>query len=285
MEENKIDPYQILGFVILMIAFVWYIYTVPEPESDRSSNQSVVINEDDQDLESKNENDMESLNDLIVSEGSDDQTVDLLNKITYEDITIENEDLFLKIDSKGGMISRAFLKKFNDYKGDSLYLINNSNHSMSIEFVTNDGRAFNTKNLSFKPTIEKKRDETKILMSCDLPNSKFIVFEYIIPNKGYMIDFSVRSSGLGNILNDQKVVLNWDLKALRQAKSVDYENRYSQLYYQFEGDDTDYLSSYSDSDHNENEVSWISYGQHFFNMILVLEEASDNVFFESKKMF
>ena len=100
-----------------------------------------------------------------------------------------------------------------------------------------------------------------------------------------MIDFSVRSSGLGNILNDQKVVLNWDLKALRQAKSVDYENRYSQLYYQFEGDDTDYLSSYSDSDHNENEVSWISYGQHFFNKILVLEEASDNVFFESKKMF
>ena len=56
MEENKIDPYQILGFVILMIAFVWYIYTVPEPESDRSSNQSVVINEDDQDLESNNEN-------------------------------------------------------------------------------------------------------------------------------------------------------------------------------------------------------------------------------------
>ena len=264
MEENKIDPYQILGFVILMIAFVWYIYTVPEPESDRSSNQSVVINEDDQDLESNNENDMESLNDLIVYEGSDDQTVDLLDKITYEDITIENEDLFLKIDSKGGMISRAFLKKFNDYKGDSLYLINNSNHSMSIEFVTNNGRVINTKNLSFKPTIE-----TKILMSCDLPNSKFIVFEYIIPNKGYMIDFSVRSSGLGNILNDQKVVLNWDLKALRQAKSVDYENRYSQLYYQFEGDDTDYLSSYSDSDHNENEVSWISYGQHFFNMILV----------------
>ena len=111
MEENKIDPYQILGFVILMIAFVWYIYTVPEPESDRSSNQSVVINEDDQDLESNNENDMESLNDLIVYEGSDDQTVDLLDKITYEDITIENEDLFLKIDSKGGMISRAFLKK------------------------------------------------------------------------------------------------------------------------------------------------------------------------------
>ena len=81
MEENKIDPYQILGFVILMIAFVWYIYTVPELESDRSSNQSIVINEDDQVFKSDNENDMQSLNDLIVSEKSDDQAVDLLNKI------------------------------------------------------------------------------------------------------------------------------------------------------------------------------------------------------------
>ena len=88
MEENKIDPYQILGFVILMIAFVWYIYTVPELESDRSSNQSIVINEDDQVFKSDNENDMQSLNDLIVSEKSDDQDVDLLNKITYEYITI-----------------------------------------------------------------------------------------------------------------------------------------------------------------------------------------------------
>ena len=38
MEENKIDPYQILGFVILMIAFVWYVYTVPEINSDGISS-------------------------------------------------------------------------------------------------------------------------------------------------------------------------------------------------------------------------------------------------------
>ena len=101
-----------------------------------------------------------------------------------------------------------------------------------------------------------------------------------------MIDFSVKSFGFNNIVNDnEKVLLNWDLKAFRLAKSVDYENRYSQLYYQYEGDDTDYLSSYSDSSDNEDEVSWISYGQHFFNTILVLEDPSDNVFFESKKMF
>ena len=43
--------------------------------------------------------------------------------------------------------------------------------------------------------------------------------------------------------------------------------------YQYDGDDTDYLSSYSVIDEGARRlsVSWISYGQHFFNSILVLE--------------
>ena len=40
MEENKIDPYQILGFVLLSIAFVWYIYTVPDVNQYPSSSQN-----------------------------------------------------------------------------------------------------------------------------------------------------------------------------------------------------------------------------------------------------
>ena len=100
------------------------------------------------------------------------------------------------------------------------------------------------------------------------------------------MDFSIISSGFKNIVDNKKsIYLNWDLKAFRQAKSAEYENRYSQLYYQFDGDDTDYLSSYSDSDDTEDSVSWISYGQHFFNSILVLENPSNEVFFESKKLF
>ena len=75
------------------------------------------------------------------------------------------------------------------------------------------------------------------------------------------------SSGFSSLIDsNSNVNLNWSLDAFRQAKSIDYENRYSQLMYQYDGDDTDYLSSYSDSDDNEDSVSWISYGQHFFQL-------------------
>ena len=280
MEENKIDPYQILGFVILMIAFVWYVYTVPEINSNEISRDL------DRKVDSQNEEMLSAEENLIPLDDDTQDFNDVLNTNKFEDVHIDSEDLSLKIDSKGGMISEVLLKKFNDYKGDSLYLVKNGNHNFSIQFVTNEGKTVNSKNLFFDPEIIYNNDETKVTMSLEISNKKFLNFEYIIPKKGYMIDFSVKSFGFNNIVNDnEKVLLNWDLKAFRLAKSVDYENRYSQLYYQYEGDDTDYLSSYSDSSDNEDEVSWISYGQHFFNTILVLEDPSDNVFFESKKMF
>ena len=280
MEENKIDPYQILGFVILMIAFVWYVYTVPEINSNEISSDL------DRKVDSQNEEMLSAEENLIILDDDTQDFNDVLNTNKFEDVHIDSEDLSLKIDSKGGMISEVLLKKFNDYKGDSLYLVKNGNHNFSIQFVTNEGKTVNSKNLFFDPEIIYNNDETKVTMSLEISNKKFLNFEYIIPKKGYMIDFSVKSFGFNNIVNDnEKVLLNWDLKAFRLAKSVDYENRYSQLYFQYEGDDTDYLSSYSDSSDNEDEVSWISYGQHFFNTILVLEDPSDNVFFESKKMF
>ena len=280
MEENKIDPYQILGFVILMIAFVWYVYTVPEINSNEISSDL------DRKVDSQNEEMLFAEENLIPFDDDTQDFNDVLNTNKFEDVHIDSEDLSLKIDSKGGMISEVLLKKFNDYKGDSLYLVKNGNHNFSIQFVTNEGKTVDSKNLFFDPEIIYNNDETKVTMSLEISNKKFLNFEYIIPKKGYMIDFSVKSFGFNNIVNDnEKVLLNWDLKAFRLAKSVDYENRYSQLYFQYEGDDTDYLSSYSDSSDNEDEVSWISYGQHFFNTILVFEDPSDNVFFESKKMF
>ena len=43
MEENKIDPFQIIGFVILMAGLFWWINTIPEIDQ-------VIV-----EIESKNE--------------------------------------------------------------------------------------------------------------------------------------------------------------------------------------------------------------------------------------
>jgi YidC/Oxa1 family membrane protein insertase len=285
MEENKIDPFQIIGFVILMAGLFWWIYTLPDIETkngDDQSNNEIIINKPENAL-SELTNDVSKSFDLNLDERDSFLKT---NSNSQDDVIIENDDLILKFSSKGGQLVEALLKNFSDYKGDPLYLIKDGNQNINLNFSTSLGKLVNTSDYNFKSTVKNSSESTTLNMILSVSENQFLNFEYVIPRKGFMMDFSIISSGFKNIVDNKKsIYLNWDLKAFRQAKSVEYENRYSQLYYQFDGDDTDYLSSYSDSDDTEDSVSWISYGQHFFNSILVLENPSNEVFFESKKLF
>ena len=285
MEENKIDPFQIIGFVILMAGLFWWIYTLPDIETKNGNNQSnneIIINKPENAL-SELTNDVSKSFDLNLDERDSFLKT---NSNSQNDVIIENDDLILKFSSKGGQLVEALLKNFSDYKGDPLYLIKDGNQNINLNFSTPLGKLVNTSDYNFKSTVKNSSESTTLNMILSVSENQFLNFEYVIPRKGFMMDFSIISSGFKNIVDNKKsIYLNWDLKAFRQAKSAEYENRYSQLYYQFDGDDTDYLSSYSDSDDTEDSVSWISYGQHFFNSILVLENPSNEVFFESKKLF
>ena len=288
MEENKIDPYQILGFVLLMTAFVWYIYTIPEPQQGNieknKENLEILIQSDNSTFDSEN--------DIAKGINLKDENSNIFDasqnksKIKFDDVVLENDDIVLKFSSKGGLLSEALLKNYTDYKGDPLYMIKDGNQNINLKFYSFNGQLINTSNYHFEPIINKSYDGTILSMILSISENQFLNFEYTLPKNGFMIDFSIKSSGFDNLIDNQRSVqLNWDLKAMRQAKSVEYENRYSQLYYQYDEDKTDYLSSYSDSDKTENSISWISYGQHFFNSILILDKPIDEVYFESKKLF
>ena len=287
MEENKIDPFQIIGFVILMAGLFWWINTLPELEttiSENQKNKEIVIDQSDEFKPDTNKDFSNSLN--LIEEENDSFLNINSDSVSQNEIIIENEDLILKFNSKGGLLVEAQLKKFTDYKGDPLYMVKDGNQNISLNFSTLNGKSVNTSNYNFNPIINKGSDATTLTMVLFVSENQFINFEYIIPKQGFMMDFSINSTGFRGVIDDKKsITLNWDLKAFRQAKSVEYENRYSQLYYQYDGEDTDYLSSYSDSKEQEDAVSWISYGQHFFNSILVLENPINQVSFESKKLF
>ena len=59
--------------------------------------------------------------------------------------------------------------------------------------------------------------------------SKFLEYRYELKENGdYMIDFTIRSQGLSDVINSSQAVnLDWNLKTYRHAKSISYENRYT----------------------------------------------------------
>jgi YidC/Oxa1 family membrane protein insertase len=95
-----------------------------------------------------------------------------------------------------------------------------------------------------------------------------------------MIGFDVRSQGLNTVLNTSKPLdLEWNMKTYRNEKSVSYENRYAEVYFQYEEDKTDYVGQGMDKEENPNKLNFIAFKQHFFTSILVT-----NTPFETSKL-
>ena len=283
MEENKLDIYQIIGFLFLIAAiFWWFNVTIPDLEKNALEEKEIISQSQSQSQEINN-NKIKDITEVVSS--SINSTV-IGSHSDSEEIVIENDDVIFKFNTKGGSLTELQLKGYVDYKGDDLFLIKNNNQNISLSFDLKNGNKINTSDYNFSYEMLREGKVNVLKLSLIISDDQSVSFVYKIPKSGYMIDFGVKSSGFYSLINaDSNVNLNWSLDAFRQAKSIDYENRYSQLMYQYEGDDTDYLSSYSDSDDSEDSVSWISYGQHFFNSILILDTQTDNVQFESKKLF
>ena len=200
-----------------------------------------------------------------------------------QEISVENKDVVYKFNSKGGSLTQVQLKGYSNYREEPLFIVND-NQKINLNFQTKNGYDINTSDYNFEVEQFERGNVKIVIMKLLISEFQSIAFEYKIPENGYMIDFNISSKGLSSFVNsDKKINLNWTLDAFRQAKSVDYENRYSQLLFQYDGNDTNYLSSYSDSDDSEDSVNWISYGQHFFNSILVFDSPINNVEFSFNK--
>ena len=259
MEESRIDPYQIVGF-LLLIACAFYVFNMsPQPVENINENNS--------------ENQIESSSPLT-TELNDNSLVlnDNDTEIIEEEVfTLQNEDIILKISNKGGGIIESTLKKYNDQDENPLKIYDN-NQSL---YITSSQKSFDTSALMFQHSLTNNESGTELRLVHMLDDIRSIEFVYFLPYKGYLFDLNVSSNNLK--VNDAK--LNWNLKSLRNSRSPTYENRYTYLNYKNDGDIED-LSAYSDDSETGN-AKWISYSQHFFNSFVIFNDEKSNIKFNT----
>ena len=259
MEESRIDPYQIVGF-LLLIACAFYVFNMsPQPVENINENNS--------------ENQIESSS-TVTAELNDNSLVlnDNDTQIIQEEVfTLQNEDIVLKISNKGGGIIESTLKKYNDQDENPLKIYDN-NQSL---YITSSQKSFDTSALMFQHSLTNNESGTELRLVYMLDDISSVEFVYFLPNKGYLFDFNVSSNNLN--VNDAK--LNWNLKSFRNSRSPTYENRYTYLNYKNE-DDIEDLSAYSDDSETGN-AKWISYSQHFFNSFVIFNDLKKNIKFNT----
>ncbi len=76
----------------------------------------------------------------------------------------------------------------------------------------------------------------------------------------------------------------WGRDSFRNSKSIDYENRYTALSYGFEKNKDSYLSVAGTTNKVINNVNWVSFREHFFSSILILNNESNQVEISSEDL-
>ena len=298
MEEKKLDINSIIGFVLIfgiLMYMLWQNQPTPEElEAQEKAKQEQV--EADRKAKDLQQTKVTTAEDYTVASTTDSiQLLNLKNKlgafaysaanVSDEETAVESDLLALKFSNKGGYLSEVKLKKFVDYKEDPIYIIKDNNAALNINFGTTDSRILNTQDLYFQPQVTKKGNVTVVSMKLKVSESKFLEYRYEIKEGDYMIDFTVRSQGLNDVINSSQAVnLDWSLKTYRHAKSISYENRYTEVVFEYEDGKDDYLGQQEETDDTAADVTYVAFKQHFFTSILLADAPFKTASFQSRNL-
>ncbi len=299
MEEKKLDLNSIIGFALIFGILIWIMY------QNQPSEKEIAAEKAKKELVQKQATEKAKVakvqaNTMISSVKDSTQLSALkatLGNFAYSAslpsakdnfTTIENNLIKIVIANKGGFITEATLKnqeKFKKGSGQLVSLIKDNNTDLNISLLTQDNRTLQTKDLYFEPTVSKVGDKQIVSMRLKAGENEYLEYKYVLNPDDYMIDFDVRSQGLNKVLNTSKPLdLEWKAKAIRNEKGIAYENRYTEIYFEYEDSKIDYVGQGENKEENPNKVSFIAFKQHFFSAILLTKTPFENAKLHSQNL-
>lgn len=282
MEEKKLDLNSIIGFVLISGILIWMLYSnAPTPEELKEKEKKEQVE--------KQTKEVKTVTSTVAATPVADSTKNAAAKAQLgsfgysatlpsatDNVTeIKNEVLSLKISNKGGYITEATVLGFDQFEKNSkkaVQIIKDNNASLDIALNTTDNRTLHTKDMYFEPKLTTEGKNQVLTMQLKAGPDQFLEYRYVLKPNEYMLDFAVRSQGLEKVVNTSKPLdLEWQLKSYRNEKSVSYENRYTELVFEYEDGKDDYLNAAKDSEDEANDVSYIAFKQHLFTSILLTD--------------
>ena len=197
---------------------------------------------------------------------------------------LENDLMKITFSNKGGRITEVLLKNYFKMERDSnhkeykvpLYL--NEDKKDRFEYmlpVANSAKgSISSQDLYFTSTPSKTGNS--ITFKADAGNGRYFEQVYSLKDGSYGVDYNVRFSGLGDVLNapDNTVELNWLNHLDRIELNYTYEQMYSSVYYKPADEEYDYCScTSSDTDELPSvPIKWMAHSNQFFASILMSKD-------------
>ena len=270
MEQNKFDPLQFIGFLLISAILMFWFY---DNQSSMIENQQMSEAESlvEETYENPIQQDISSSNNLKIDQ-----------RFEEEIISLENENILFEISTGGAEINKILLKNFSNYNDEPLFLVNDNKSIFSYNIPIGRNSVINSADLNYTYRIIKPDSEVVLTGIIDEQRSLDLTFK--LQDSSRIVDFDIKLNDSNRSNNYDNVELIWGRDSFRNSKSIDYENRYTALSYGFEGNKDSYLSIAGSTNKNINNVNWISFREHFFSSILILNDQVNDVDISSEDL-
>jgi len=189
-----------------------------------------------------------------------------------EQITLENNLLILRLNTKGGAVDEVELKEFTNYSREPLLLFEQGQSRYSYSYSAG-GRTVETADLYF--SVVNKTDSS-LSFRLTLDDKSYIQHNYTLRSNSYLVGHEVSLVGMEQILasNISYTKLNWSMNTPSQEKDIEDQRKVLDIYYKYLNDSPDYLTiTTDDSKDLKNLVKWVSFKQKFFVASLIARES------------
>ena len=189
-------------------------------------------------------------------------------------VNLSNNVLSVDISTKGGVLQKATLLEYENYKDEQLVLFDAKNNHQYFTFYSVYGKYISTEDIYFTPLA---KTDSSVVMRLKSDDGGILDFVYRLSPDSYLLDFTIHTVNLDNIVapTQPSLQLTWNQKLVRTELGRSFEERYSSLFYKYSGESVNDLSQTgSDSERLDGPLAWFNFKNQFFSTIL----ASNDLF-------
>ncbi len=296
----------LIGLVLIgAIFFGYFLYTQPNAEEIEAIKKRQIAERDSiAQVEKDKLAQLSQNNQTSTIQKTDTATIDtgsvaiqkygvFAGAIQGEDkvFVIENDLIKLKLNAKGAAPQSVEIKNYKTYKQKEVQLFKKDSSRFALSFFS-ENKMLSTDQFYFAvvetaDSLNASKAEQSLRLRLFAAQNKYIDYVYTLKPNSYQVDLEIQIQGLSSELaaNGSYVTLDWMIFSPQQEKGAVNENQYSQMYYKFFEDETDYLPNMSDEQAELNtRVSWIAFKDQFFSSILMSPDYFPNAVVKSTQV-
>ncbi|MDX5418045.1 MAG: membrane protein insertase YidC [Hymenobacteraceae bacterium] len=185
--------------------------------------------------------------------------------------TLENQNVQVTFNTKGGQVEEVTLKNYKDYQGGPLVLFDSESSNTDIEFTTTDGKTVKLSDLYFSPSeVEAVQAEGSagktITFRAQLGSGQYIEQVYTLYEENFLLGYKLNFQGLNGQVSGNTMTFTWNDQLKQLERDLKQNRAKSTINYYTTEDGYDYLSISEDEESATvtEPLKWVANKQNFF---------------------